>query len=565
MSSETPAPAAHRHFIQQIIDADLAAGKHASVATRFPPEPNGYLHVGHAKSICLNFGLALEFKGRCHLRMDDTNPTKEEVEYVDSIKEDVRWLGFEWNEHYYQASNYFERMHADAIKLIKLGKAYVCFLSQDQIREFHGDEKTAGKPSPTRDASVDENLAAFEKMTRGEFDEGKAVLRAKIDMASPNMHMRDPVIYRIRKAHHHNTGDKWCVYPMYDYAHPLEDAYEGITHSICTLEFEVHRPFYDWLLRTLDTPAKPQQIEFARLNLTYTVMSKRRLLELVQEKRVTGWDDPRMPTISGMRRRGYTPAAVRKFCETIGITKHNSLSDVALLEHAVRDDLNKTSSRFMAVLDPVRLVIENYPEGQVEDLDAPSFPPDVPKTGSRTMPFSRELYVDRDDFMEDPPKKFYRLTPGKEVRLRFGYLITCNEVVKNDAGDVIELRCTYDPATRSGQAPDGRKVQGTIHWVSAAQALSCEVRVYDRLFSQPDPDAVPEGQDFISTLNPQSLVVIPDAKIEPSVANDPIGSRYQFERTGYFMSEVESSTPEKLVFNRIVGMRDSWAKEVKRS
>ncbi len=554
--SESPV---HRHFIQQIIDADLAAGKHASVATRFPPEPNGYLHVGHAKSICLNFGLALEFKGRCHLRMDDTNPTKEEVEYVDSIKEDVRWLGFDWNGHYYQASDYFDRMHADAIRLIRLGKAYVCFLSQDQIREFHGDEKRPGKASPTRDASVEENLAAFERMTRGEFDEGKAVLRAKIDMASPNMHMRDPVIYRIRKAHHHNTGDKWCVYPMYDYAHPLEDAYEGITHSICTLEFEVHRPFYDWLLRTLDTPAKPQQIEFARLNLTYTVMSKRRLLELVQEKRVSGWDDPRMPTISGMRRRGYTPAAVRKFCETIGVTKHNSLSDVALLEHAVRDDLNRTSPRFMAVLDPVRLVIENYPEGQVEELQAVNNPED-PSAGARKVPFSRTLLIERADFLEQADKKFFRLTPGQEVRLRWGYFVKCTGCRKDAAGKVIEVTCTYDPSTRGGDAPDGRKVKGTIHWVSEAHAGEAETRLYDRLFAHEDLNDIPEGKDWRDLLNPESLRTV-KARVEPALLAVAAGTRVQFERNGYFCADAKDSKPGAPVFNRTVTLKDSWAKQ----
>jgi len=554
--SESPV---HRHFIQQIIDADLAAGKHASVATRFPPEPNGYLHVGHAKSICLNFGLALEFKGRCHLRMDDTNPAKEEVEYVDSIKEDVRWLGFDWNGHYYQASDYFDRMHADAIRLIKLGKAYVCFLTQDQIREFHGDEKRPGKASPTRDASVEENLAAFERMTRGEFDEGKAVLRAKIDMASPNMHMRDPVIYRIRKAHHHNTGDKWCVYPMYDYAHPLEDAYEGITHSICTLEFEVHRPFYDWLLRTLDTPAKPQQIEFARLNLTYTVMSKRRLLELVQEKRVSGWDDPRMPTISGMRRRGYTPAAVRKFCETIGVTKHNSLSDVALLEHAVRDDLNRTSSRFMAVLDPVRLVIENYPEGQVEELQAVNNPED-PAAGTRKVPFSRTLLIERADFLEQADKKFFRLTPGQEVRLRWGYFVKCTGCRKDAAGNVIEVTCAYDPSTRGGDAPDGRKVKGTIHWVSEAHAGEAETRLYDRLFAHEDLNDIPEGKDWRDLLNPESLRTV-KARVEPALLTVTAGTRVQFERNGYFCADSRDSLAGRPVFNRTVTLKDSWAKQ----
>ena len=554
--SESPA---HRHFIQQIIDADLAAGRRSSVVTRFPPEPNGYLHVGHAKSICLNFGLALEFKGRCHLRMDDTNPTKEEVEYVDSIKEDVRWLGFDWNGHYYQASDYFDRMHADAIKLIRLGKAYVCFLTQDQIREFHGDEKHPGRPSPTRDASVEENLAAFERMTRGDFDEGKAVLRAKIDMASPNMHLRDPVIYRIRKAHHHNTGDKWCVYPMYDYAHPLEDAYEGITHSICTLEFEVHRPFYDWLLRTLDTPAKPQQIEFARLNLTYTVMSKRRLLELVQEKRVAGWDDPRMPTISGMRRRGYTPAALRRFCETVGVTKHNSLSDVALLEHAVRDDLNRTSPRFMAVLDPVRLVIENYPEGQVEELQAVNNPED-PSAGARKVPFSRTLLIERTDFLEQADKKFFRLTPGQEVRLRWGYFVKCTGCRKDAAGNVTEVTCTYDPATRGGDAPDGRKVKGTIHWVSEAHAGSVETRLYDRLFSHEDLNDIPEGKDWRELLNPASLRTV-QARVEPALLAVAPGTRVQFERNGYFCADAKDSQAGAPVFNRTVTLKDSWAKQ----
>jgi glutaminyl-tRNA synthetase len=560
MSESTTPAHPSRHFIQQIIDHDLAAGKHATVVTRFPPEPNGYLHVGHAKSICLNFGLALEFKGRCHLRMDDTNPTKEEVEYVDSIKEDVRWLGFDWHDHYYQASNYFKRMHEDAIKLIKLGKAYVCTLTQEKIREYHGDEKNPGKESPNRNLSVDENLALFAKMTRGEFEEGQAVLRAKIDMASPNMHMRDPVIYRIRKTSHHNTGNEWCVYPMYDYAHPLEDAYEGITHSICTLEFEVHRPFYDWLLQTLDTPAKPQQIEFARLNLTYTVMSKRRLLELVQEKRVSSWDDPRMPTISGMRRRGYTPTAIRKFCETIGITKHNSLSDVALLEHAVREDLNKTSPRFMAVLDPIKLVIENYPEGQVEHLEAQNNPED-PQAGSRQVPFSKVLYIEREDFMEVPAKKYFRLAPGQEVRLRWAYFVTCTSCVKDAEGNVIEVRCTYDPATRGGDSPDGRKVKGTIHWVSAPHAGDVEVRLYDRLFQHEDLNHLPENTDWRDYLNPHSLKT-QRAKVEPALLALPAASRVQFERTGYFCVDVRDSQPQRPIFNRTVTLKDSWAKQV---
>jgi len=561
MSSDTPLSApTPRHFIQQIVDADLAAGKHAVVATRFPPEPNGYLHVGHAKSICLNFGLALEFKGRCHLRMDDTNPTKEDIEYVDSIKEDVRWLGFDWHEHYYQASDYFDRMHADAIKLIKLGKAFVCHLTLEQMNAYRGDHKTPGKNSPTRDASVEENLALFEKMTRGEIDEGKAVLRAKIDMASPNFHLRDPIIYRIRKTSHHNTGDKWCVYPMYDYAHPLEDAYEGITHSICTLEFEVHRPFYDWLLRTLDTPAKPQQIEFARLNLTYTVMSKRRLLELVQEKRVTSWDDPRMPTISGMRRRGYTPAAIRKFCETIGVTKHNSLTDVALLEHAIREDLNMTSPRFMAVLDPVRLVIENYPADQVEHLDAQNNPED-PAAGSRQVPFSKTLLIERADFMEIPEKKYFRLTPGQEVRLRWGYFVTCTGCNKDAAGNITEVTCTYDPATRGGDSADGRKVKGTIHWVSEAHAGDVEVRLYDRLFSHENLNDLPEDADWRTFLNPGSLKVI-RGFVEPALLKLNPSTRVQFERTGYFCVDAKDSQAGKPVFNRTVGLRDSWAKAV---
>jgi glutaminyl-tRNA synthetase len=464
-----PTPEQPRHFIRQIIDADLAAGKHPQIVTRFPPEPNGYLHIGHAKSIYLNFGLALEYQGRCHLRMDDTNPAKEEVEYVDSIKEDVRWLGFEWSVHDYNASDYFARMHADAVRLIEMGKAYVCHLSLEQMREHRGDLVTPGKPSPHRERPISESLDLFAQMTKGELDEGSAVLRAKIDMASPNLLMRDPVIYRIRKVSHHRTGDTWCVYPMYDYAHPLEDAYEGITHSICTLEFEIHRPFYDWLLRTLDTPAKPQQIEFARLNLTYTVMSKRRLLELVQENRVSGWDDPRMPTISGLRRRGVPAAAIRRFCETIGVTKHNSLTDVALLEHAIRDDLNKSSPRAMAVLDPIRLVIENYPEGQVEELEAVNNPED-PSAGSRKVPFARTLLIERDDFMEVAPKKYFRLTPGQEVRLRWAYFVTCTSCTKDAAGNITEVRCTYDPATRGGDAPDGRKVKGTLHWVSEAHA-----------------------------------------------------------------------------------------------
>ncbi len=546
--------------------ADDVANGHfgRSPATRFPPEPNGFLHMGHAKSICLNFGIAREFGGACNLRFDDTNPATEDVKYVEAIQRDVQWLGFQWDNLFF-ASDYFEQLYDIAESLVLKGKAYVDSQNEEQIRAGRGTVTSAGTPGPYRDRSVEDNLDLLRRMRAGEFADGTHVLRAKIDLAHVNMIMRDPLLIRIRHAHHYRRGNDWCIYPLYDFAHGLSDAIEGITRSLCTLEFKDSREIYDWLVKEAGFEHPPTQIEFARLELDYTILSKRKLLRLVNEGHVTGWDDPRMPTIAGLRRRGVRPEAIREFCETIGVARKDARVEIAAFEHAVRNDLNMEVPRVLCVLNPLKVVLTNYPEGQVEDLDAPSFPPDVPKTGSRTMPFSRELFVDRDDFMEDPPKKFYRLALGKEVRLRFGYLITCNEVVKNDAGDVIELRCTYDPATRSGQAPDGRKVQGTIHWVSAAQALSCEVRVYDRLFSQPDPDAVPDGQDFISTLNPQSLVVIPDAKIEPSVANDPIGSRYQFERTGYFMSEVESSTPEKLVFNRIVGMRDSWAKEVKRS
>jgi glutaminyl-tRNA synthetase len=545
--------------------ADDVANGHfgRAPATRFPPEPNGFLHMGHAKSICLNFGIAKEFGGTCNLRFDDTNPATEDVRYVEAIQRDVQWLGFQWDNLFY-ASDYFEKLYEIAESLVLKGKAYVDSQNEEEIRAGRGTVTSAGTPGPYRDRTAEENLDLLRRMRAGEFADGTHVLRAKIDLAHVNMIMRDPLLIRIRHAHHYRRGNDWCIYPLYDFAHGLSDAIEGITRSLCTLEFKDSREIYDWLVQEAGFEHPPTQIEFARLELDYTILSKRKLLRLVNEGHVTGWDDPRMPTIAGLRRRGVRPDAIREFCETIGVARKDARVEIAAFEHAVRNDLNMEVPRVLCVLNPLKVVLTNYPEGPVEDLDAPSFPHDVPKTGSRSMPFSRELYVDRDDFMEDPPKKFYRLAPGKEVRLRFGYLITCNEVVKNDAGEVIELRCTYDPATRSGQAPDGRKVQGTIHWVSAAQALSCEVRVYDRLFSQPDPDAVPEGQDFISALNPQSLVVIADAKIEPSVANDPIGSRYQFERTGYFMSEVESSTPEKLVFNRIVGLRDSWAKEVKR-
>ncbi|MDQ8158411.1 MAG: glutamine--tRNA ligase/YqeY domain fusion protein [Gemmatimonadota bacterium] len=558
----TSAP--RRDFIRELVADDVATGRFGRApATRFPPEPNGFLHMGHAKSICLNFGIAQEFGGSCNLRFDDTNPATEDVKYVEAIQRDVQWLGFQWDNLFY-ASDYFEKLYEIAESLVLKGKAYVDSQNEEEIRAGRGTVTSAGTPGPYRDRTIEENLDLLRRMRAGEFADGTHVLRAKIDLAHVNMIMRDPLLIRIRHAHHYRRGNDWCIYPLYDFAHGLSDAIEGITRSLCTLEFKDSREIYDWLVQEAGFEHPPTQIEFARLELDYTILSKRKLLRLVNEGHVTGWDDPRMPTIAGLRRRGVRPEAIREFCETIGVARKDARVEIAAFEHAVRNDLNMEVPRVLCVLNPLKVVLTNYPEDLVEDLDAPSFPPDVPKTGSRRMPFSRELYVDRDDFMEDPPKKFYRLAPGREVRLRFGYLITCNEVVKNGAGEVIELRCTYDPATRSGQAPDGRKVQGTIHWVSAAQALSCEVRVYDRLFSQPDPDAVPEGQDFISTLNPQSLVVIPDAKIEPSVANDPIGSRYQFERTGYFMSEVESSTPEKLVFNRIVGMRDSWAKEVKR-
>ncbi|WP_396220143.1 glutamine--tRNA ligase/YqeY domain fusion protein [Gemmatimonas sp.] len=557
--------APRRDFIREMVADDVATGHFGrGPATRFPPEPNGFLHMGHAKSICLNFGIAQEFGGTCNLRFDDTNPATEDVRYVEAIQRDVRWLGFQWDNLFY-ASDYFEKLYEIAEALVLKGKAYVDSQNEEEIRAGRGTVTSAGTPGPYRDRSVEENLDLLRRMRAGEFADGTHVLRAKIDLAHVNMIMRDPLLIRIRHAHHYRRGNDWCIYPLYDFAHGLSDAIEGITRSLCTLEFKDSREIYDWLVKEAGFENPPTQIEFARLELDYTILSKRKLLRLVNEGHVTGWDDPRMPTIAGLRRRGVRPEAIREFCDTIGVARKDARVEIAAFEHAVRNDLNTEVPRVLCVLNPLKVVLTNYPEDLVEDLEAPSFPHDVPKTGSRSMPFSRELYVDRDDFMEDPPKKFYRLAPGKEVRLRFGYLITCNEVVKNEAGEVIELRCTYDPATRSGQAPDGRKVQGTIHWVSAAQALSCEVRLYDRLFSQPDPDAVPEGQDFISTLNPQSLVVIADAKIEPSVANDPIGSRYQFERTGYFMSEVESSTPEKLVFNRIVGMRDSWAKEVKRA
>ena len=554
------APPAHRRdFIRELVAEDVATGRFGRApATRFPPEPNGFLHMGHAKSICLNFGIAAEFGGTCNLRFDDTNPLTEDMKYVEAIKRDIAWLGYRWDGEYF-ASDYFETLYGIAERLVTKGSAYVDSQNEEQIREARGTVTSPGTPSPHRERSAEENLDLLRRMRAGAFPDGAHVLRAKISMAHPNMIMRDPLLLRIRHAHHYRRGNDWCLYPLYDFAHGLSDAMEGITRSLCTLEFKDSRDIYDWLVREAGFENPPTQIEFARLELDYTILSKRKLLRLVNEGHVKGWDDPRMPTIAGLRRRGVTPGAIRVFVEGIGVARKDARVEIATFEHAVRDSLNMDVPRVLCVLRPLRVTITNYPEGLVEAMDASYYPPDMPKTGSRTMPFSRELYVDRDDFMEDAPKKFFRLSPGREVRLRFGYLITCNEVVKDSNGDVVELRCTYDPETRSGNAPDGRKVQGTIHWVSAAQALDCEVRLYDRLFSQPDPDNVPDGQDFVAMLNPESLVIVA-AKIEPSVARDASGSRYQFERTGYFMSDVEDSTPERLVFNRIVSLRDSWAK-----
>ena len=543
-------------FIRTIVAEDVSAGKHAGrVATRFPPEPNGYLHIGHAKSICLNFGVAAEFGGTCNLRFDDTNPAKEDVEYVDSIQEDVRWLGFEWHGEPLYASDYFETLYGYAVHLIMAGQAYVDSLSAEEIREYRGTLTEPGRESPYRDRPVEESLDLFARMRAGGFEDGAHVLRAKIDMASPNITLRDPVLYRIRRAHHHRTGDAWCIYPMYDFAHPPSDAIEKITHSLCTLEFEQHRPLYDWLIANLPVPAQPRQIEFARLNLSYTVMSKRKLLTLVEEGHVSGWDDPRMPTIVGMRRRGFPPEAIRTFCERIGVAKRENLVDVALLEHAVREDLNKRAPRVMAVLRPLRVVIENYPAAQAEEFEIGNNPED-PSAGNRTVPFSRELYIERDDFMETPPKKFFRLAPGREVRLRGAYFITCREAIKDAAGEIVELRCTYDPATRGGDAADGRKVKATLHWVSAPHAVDVEVRLYDRLFRSETPD---DAGDYRADLNPASLEVVAGCKIEPSAASAPAGTRYQFERLGYFCVDPDSR-PGLPVFNRTVSLKDSWAR-----
>jgi len=545
-------------FIREIIREDIRTNKYGGrVHTRFPPEPNGYLHIGHAKSICLNFGIAEEFGGLCNLRFDDTNPLKEEVEYVEAIKRDVRWLGFDWEDREYYASDYFDQLYEWAVELIKKGKAYVCDLSPEEIREYRGTLTEPGKESPYRNRSVEENLDLFERMRAGEFEEGSRTLRAKIDMASPNLNMRDPVMYRIIKAPHHRTGDKWCIYPTYDWAHGQCDSIEGITHSICTLEFEDHRPLYDWFLDQLGIH-HPRQIEFARLNLSHTVLSKRLLRRLVEEGYVNGWDDPRMPTLAGMRRRGYTPEAIREFCRRIGVAKANSVVDIALLEHCLRQDLNKRAPRVFGVLRPLKLVLVNYPEDLVEEMECINNPED-PSMGTRKVPFSRVLYIERDDFREDPPKKWFRLAPGREVRLRYAYLVTCVDVIKDENGEVVELHCTYDPETRGGWAPDGRKVRGTLHWVSAAHSLEAEVRLYDRLFIKANPLDVEEGQDFTANLNPHSLEVLTSCRVEPSLADAKPGDIFQFERKGYFCVDPDT-TPDKLVFNLTVSLRDTWAK-----
>jgi glutaminyl-tRNA synthetase len=557
-AAPSPAPS---NFVRDIILEDLKTNKHAGrVQTRFPPEPNGYLHIGHAKAICIDFGLADEFGGHTNLRFDDTNPEKEETEYVESIKADVNWLGFQWDGLFY-ASDYFDQLYEWAIKLVKNGKAYVDDLSADEIRKYRGTLTEPGKDSPYRSRRVEENLDLFERMRAGEFPDGSRVLRAKIDMASPNLNFRDPVMYRILHAEHHRTGSKWCIYPMYDYAHGQSDSIERVTHSLCTLEFEDHRPLYNWFIEQLGIfPSR--QIEFDRLNLTYTLLSKRKLLQLVQEGRVKGWDDPRMPSLGGIRRRGYTPEAVRNFCGAIGVSKTNGSIELAMLEHFVREDLNKRAPRVMAVLRPLKVVVDNYPEGQVEEMDAVNNPEDS-SAGTRKVPFSRVLYIEQDDFREEPPKGYFRLSPGREVRLRYGYFITCQSVVKNEKGEVVEVHCSYDPATRGGNAPDGRKVKSTIHWVSAANAIDAEVRIYENLFGKENPAQVEEGQDFTANLNPKSLEVISDARLEPSLAGAAAGSRYQFERLGYFCVDPDS-TPGKLVFNRTVALKDTWARVEKK-
>jgi glutaminyl-tRNA synthetase len=561
-AANSPSEPRPSNFIRDTVIDDLKTKKYgdAVIQTRFPPEPNGYLHIGHAKSICLNFGLADEFGGKTNLRFDDTNPEKEEQEYVDSILKDVRWLGFEWDGLYY-ASDYFDQLYEWAIKLINDGKAYVDDLSAEEIRQYRGTLTEPGKESPHRNRDAKENLDLFERMRKGEFPDGSRVLRAKIDMASPNLNFRDPIMYRILRAEHHRTGGKWCIYPMYDYAHGQSDSIEHVTHSVCTLEFEDHRPLYNWFIQQLGI-FPSQQMEFDRLSLTYTLLSKRKLLTLVQENRVTGWDDPRMPTLSGIRRRGYTPEAIRNFCAAIGVSKTNGTLELAMLEHFVREDLNKRAPRVMAVLRPLKVVIDNYPEGQVDEVDAVNNPEDE-SAGKRKVPFSKVLYIEQDDFREDPPKQYYRLSPGREVRLRYGYFITAKSLVKNGRGELVEVHCTYDPATRGGNAPDGRKVKSTIHWVSAAHALNAEVRNYDKLFTKEDPNQVEEGQEFTANLNPNSLEVIAQAKLEPSLANAPVEARYQFERLGYFCVDPDSK-PGCPVFNRTVALKDTWAKVEKR-
>ncbi|MBW6466506.1 MAG: glutamine--tRNA ligase/YqeY domain fusion protein [Brevefilum sp.] len=557
MSEDTPAP--RSNFITAIIDEHLENGRFDRVHTRFPPEPNGYLHIGHAKSICLNFGVAQDYGGLTNLRFDDTNPTTEEVEYVESIQADIRWLGFDWEDRLFFASDYFGQLYEYALQLIKLGKAYVCDLSPEELRQYRGTLTEPGVDSPYRDRTIEENLDLFQRMGAGEFPDGSRTLRAKIDMSSPNLNLRDPVLYRILHAHHHRTGDKWCIYPMYDYAHALSDSIEGITHSICTLEFEDHRPLYDWCLDTLGI-FHSQQIEFARLNLTYTVMSKRKLLQLVRDGYVSGWDDPRMPTLAGMRRRGYTPEAIRTFADTIGVSKANSIVDMELLEHVLRDDLNNRARRVMAVVEPLKVVIDNYPAGQEETFEVPYFPFDRENSPTRQVPFSREIYIERSDFMEDPPKKFYRLAPGSEVRLMNAYYITCTDVIKDQSGEVVELHCTYDPESRGGMSPDGRKVRGTLHWVSAQHALDAELRLYDTLFTKANPYEVPEGGDFKDNINPESLQVVTAAKLEPGLADAAVGESFQFMRQGYFCLDAVDSKEGALVFNRTISLVDTWAK-----
>jgi glutaminyl-tRNA synthetase len=550
----------HRDFIREMVAEDVSTNRFGrQVTTRFPPEPNGFPHIGHVKSICLNFGIAREFGGRCNLRFDDTNPETEDIKYVEAIKHDIKWLGFEWDAELY-ASDYFEQLYEFGELLIQKGKAYVDSQNAEEIRENRGTVTVPGTPSPYRNRSVDENLDLLRRMRAKEFPDGAHVLRAKIDMAHPNMIMRDPILLRIRHAEHYRRGDEWCLYPLYDFAHPLSDAIESITHSLCTLEFKDNNDIYKWLVRECGFERPPEQTEFSRLELEYTVVSKRKLLRLVQEGYVAGWDDPRMPTISGMRRRGATPEGLRAFAERAGVSRKPQQTELAAYEAAIRDDLNMRVPRVMCVVNPLKVVITNYPEGQVEELDASYYPHDVPKTGSRKVPFSRELYIERDDFMENPPKKFFRLAPGREVRLRYGYFITCTDVIKSDSGEIVELRATYDPATKGGDSPDGRKVQGTIHWVSAPRALDVELRLYDKLFTVPNPDDVEEGKDFLSAVNPDSLIVVHGAKVEPSVGRDPIGTRYQFERTGYFISDPIDSREGKMVFNRTVTLRDTWAK-----